>query len=458
MMATATATATATAVRIDEVLSPVVSPISPILAKMKEQFLRLEIPISIPTMPLAAAHSNVFREPATQHVDLENPEITCWLLDTRSLWPGDNILSADGAAKALSLISLPEQNVVTTKMFIADAKMSLGSALLKRLFISKTLGIPWKDVKLARRGNEKHGKPCAVDDTGRSIDGIDFNVSHQNGLVALIGWNGQRRHRYSPGGHIQGVLSPRVTEVDVMVGVDIVCVNEKETATTTIDEEGFENWVDIYDQVFSDEERFQMKYFVDYVTLLDGSTLSGDEIDRSDRIQQRNQHITLKTPSGRECSFSSELVIDAKLRRFYTYFCYKEAYIKLAGEALLAPWLKQLEFFNVRSPKPGTIARCSTHGTWGEEIDDVEVKLHRRVVEDVKMKVQAFEEDFMFSTAIQGNISGLKIPSFQNVNLQKDILAFAGENLDTFKRPAPEVKDVRSPVDLMSPWESRYWS
>lgn len=117
-------------------------------------------------------------------------------------------------------------------------------------------------------------------------------------------------------------------------------------------------------------------------------------------------------------------MIDAKLRRFYSFFCYKEAYIKLAGEALLAPWLKELEFQNVRSPKPGTVARCSTHGTWGEKVSDVEVVLHGSKVDDVKMTLQAFEENFMLATAVQG-LQDLEAPPFTKLDLENDVLAFA---------------------------------
>ncbi|KAK3720015.1 hypothetical protein LTR37_004138 [Vermiconidia calcicola] len=353
-----------------------------------------------------------------------NPgEVTCWLLDTRGLWPGDNILMADGAAEALSLISVPEQNIIKGKMFVQDARMSLASALLKRLFISQTLGMKWRDVRMSRKGNAKHGKPCAVDGVGRPIAGIDFNVSHQGGLVALIGYNGRKNHEYTPSGMVYGMISPTPQDEDVMVGVDIVCVNERDDYRT-IDAEGYDGWVDIYEYVFSGEERWSMKYDVDYITLNDGSILPSHEIGRHDRCIERNKHICLKTPEGRDHSFTSDVILDSKLRRFYTYFCYKESYIKLAGEALLAPWLKQLEFFNVRSPKPGQPARCSKHGTWGEEVDDVEVHMHGRNVNDVKMKIQAFEENFMLSTAIQGEIQGIKVPAFKSLNLESDVLAF----------------------------------
>ena len=374
-----------------------------------------------------------------------NGEITCWLLDTRTLWPGTNIFSASGAAEALSLISLPEQNVVTTKMFIPDARTSLGSALLKRLYISQTLGIPWKDVKLGRKHDKKHGKPCAVDGAGRPIAGIDFNISHQNGLVTLIGWDGRKQHRRNSLGGVDGIISPSsaLDKDQVMVGVDIVCVNERDDFRT-IDSEGFDGWVDIYDSIFSDEERWSMKYDADYVTLLDGSILTSEDLGRHDRCISRNKDITVTTQAGKEVTFNSELLLEAKLRRFYTFFCYKESYIKLAGEALLAPWLKQLEFFNVRSPKPGTQARCSTHGTWGEELDDIEVHLHGRPVTDVKMKIQAFEENFMLGTAMQGNIQGLDIPSYKKLDLNSDVLAFAEDHLKSKDKPTDD--DVKTPM------------
>lgn len=409
---------------------------SGLVVSARKRALSQRLPLSISTnfpdiSSLMNGIASSFSQTTIPLPEPDGGEITCWLLDTRSLWPGQNIWSAPGAAEAMALVSMAEQKTISTKMFIQDARMSLGSALLKRLFISKTLDIPWKDVGLARKGDPKHGKPCAVDVVGRPIEGIDFNVSHQAGLVALIGWNGKKRHRYHPNGGIEGYISPSTNfEPDVMVGVDIVCVNERDDYRT-IDAEGLDGWVDIYDFVFSDEERWSMKYDVDYITLLDGTILGRDEIGRHDRCITRNKQIALTTPTGQDVKFNSDLLVDAKLRRFYTYFCYKEAYIKLAGEALLAPWLKQLEFFNVRSPKPGTVARCSTIGQWGEEVDDVEVHMNGQEVSDVKMKIQSYEESFMISTAIQGEINGLRVPSFKKLDLRSDILAYAHKHLST---------------------------
>ena len=118
-----------TATAVQTVLSHPVCTISPLVAKMKEHFLSLDIPLPISSMPYFDL----------KPVESNGPEIVTWFLDTRTMWPGENIFTAKGAAEALSLISQPEQNVVTTKMFVADARMSLGSALLKRLFVSLSL-------------------------------------------------------------------------------------------------------------------------------------------------------------------------------------------------------------------------------------------------------------------------------------------------------------------------------
>ncbi|KAK4624730.1 4'-phosphopantetheinyl transferase A [Fulvia fulva] len=408
---------------------------SGLVVSARKRALSQKLPLSLPNFrDITTLMNGLASSIPSTTLSLSGPhggDISCWLLDTRSLWPGQNIWAAPGAAEAMALISMAEQKTVSTKMFIQDAKMSLGSALLKRLFVSKTLDIAWKDVAFARKGDPKHGKPCAVDAVGRPIAGIDFNVSHQAGLVALIGWNGKKQQKYLPDGGIERHRSPNSNfDPDVMVGVDIVCVNERDDYRT-IDEEGLDGWVDIYDFVFSDEERWSMKYDIDYVTLLDGAILGREEIGRYDRCIERNKQISLKTPTGTEVQFNSDLLVDAKLRRFYTFFCYKEAYIKLAGEALLAPWLKQLEFFNVRSPKPGQVARCSTHGQWGEEVDDVEVHMHGQEVNDVRMKIQSFEESFMLSTAIQGKIEGIKVPAFKTLDLRNDVLSYAQKHLNT---------------------------
>lgn len=290
-------------------------------------------------------------------------------------------------------------------MFIADAKMSLASALLKRLYISRALDIPWKNVLITRKGDPKHGKPCAVLPKGCPFT-FDFNVSHQNGLVSLIGWKG----------------TPGSSAAEVQVGTDIVCVNERDDYRT-IDTEGFDAWIDIYTDIFSEQERWDMKFSLDRITLLNGLVVPASSLNRLDRCIVRNKPLSVTLPTGETHHFSSDLIVEAKLRRFYSFFCYKEAFIKLSGEALLAPWLTDLEFQNVRSPLPGTQARCSTLGTWGERVDDVEVLLHGEKVEDVNMTLQAFEEDFMLATAVKG--TEMQVPEWRRLDLGSEVLAFA---------------------------------
>ncbi|OCL08469.1 4'-phosphopantetheinyl transferase [Glonium stellatum] len=327
--------------------------------------------------------------------------ITCWLLDTRFLWPGDSI--GHSASEALELVSPEERENAKRKYHIADAKMALGSALLKRLFVSKSLGLPWSDIRFGRRRDPQHGKPCCLLPDG-SIAPIEFNVSHQAGLVALVGCQ----------------------VADMELGADIVCVNERNDYRV-IDQDGFDGWVDVYQEIFSAEESWDMKYNTDPFKLLDGTEVTPAEIGRNDRCCTRDKELTVTLKSGEDRTFSSDLLIDTKLRRFYTFWCYKEAFIKLTGEALLAKWIKDLEFRNVRAPAAGTVARCSTLGSWGERVDDVEIWLHQRRLEDVKMEIQAFEEDFMIAIAAKpaSKLPLDNFPKFASLNLEQDILAVA---------------------------------
>ena len=253
--------------------------------------------------------------------------------------------------------------------------MDVASALLKRLFVAQALGVAWADVRFGRRGDAKHGKPCALLRDGRPAP-VDFNVSHQAGLVALVG----------------------CAAAAVGVGVDVVCVNERDDYRV-IDQAGFEGWVDMYDDVFSPAESWDIKYTVDAFKLLDGTVVTPDVLGRHDRCCLRHEELAITVPSGEQRKVSSDLVVDAKLRRFYAFWCYKEAYIKLTGEALMAKWIKDLEFQNVRAPTPGTAPRCSVHGVWGERVSDVDICLNQERVDDVRMEIQAFEEHYMIAYA-----------------------------------------------------------
>ncbi|KAH4001585.1 hypothetical protein HBI81_029470 [Parastagonospora nodorum] len=371
--------------------------------------------------------------------DIPGSSLTCWLLDTRSIWPGKKIVDSASAREALQLVSPEERENITRKFHIADARMSLGSALLKRLFVHKSLGIPWKDITFGRKRDPKHGKPCALLPPSPSNPStpipapLEFNISHQAGLVVLVGC--------------------KTADLDAELGVDIVCVNER-NEYRTIDSEGFDAWIDIYSEIFSDEESWDMKYNCDAFPLLNGKIVTPAilQAHRHDRCTRRNQTLKVKL-DGEDVTFDSELVIDAKLRRFFTFWCYKEAYIKLDGEALLAKWIPRLEFRNVRAPKQGTVARCSTHGTWGERVCDAEVWFTKaagsggpagvdalnmrsgesRRLDDTRVEIQAFEENFMIGVAAKMRSStiegGGRLPEvltkFEGLDLEADVMGVA---------------------------------
>lgn len=308
------------------------------------------------------------------------------------------------AAAELQLVSPTERETITRKYHIADARMSLASALLKRLYVSRALGIPWSEVRYGRKRDPTHGKPCALLPDGSQAP-VEFNVSHQNGLVALVGST-------SPGAEL---------------GVDIVHTSERLAATyKLIDREGLDGWVEIYDEIFSEEESWDMKFNVDPFPLLDGTEVTAEMLGRHDRVTRRGLPVVATLPSGEKRSFSSDLIIDAKLRKFYVYWCFKEAYIKLDGEALLAKWIKELEFKNVRAPRPGTQARCATYGVWGERISDCEAWLKRKRLTDVQLEIQSFEEDFMIGVAAKPAAQlPSHVPDFKSLDLQSEVLAYA---------------------------------
>lgn len=305
------------------------------------------------------------------------------------------------APHELSLLPEAEQEPILRKYHLADARMSLASALLKRTYISKTLSVPWEAVHYGRSGHPVHGKPCYKPASGAAAP-VEFNVSHQAGLVALLG-------AAAPG----------------EVGVDVVCVDERDDWGAVDERGGWLGWVDTYEDFFSEQDLWEMKFTVpDGIRLLDGTVVTADELGRHDRCVTRDQTLTVTlAATGETRTFNSDLIIEAKLRRFYTFWCYKEAFIKLTGEAMMAPWLRDVEFRNVRAPMPGTVPRCSTHGVWGERVSGVEVWLRDEHVKDVRLEIQAYEEKYMVSVAVKGGKGDEEI-SWEGLNLQRDILEF----------------------------------
>lgn len=245
-------------------------------------------------------------------------------------------------------------------MFVRDAKMALGSHLLKHYVISKLHGVPWRETTITR---DAKTKPVYVDPaTGRQP--VSFNVSHQAGLVALVAVAG-----YHPEGGA------------VDVGVDVVCVSERRDRDhRMVADEGWPAYVDMHADVFAPGEAEYLKYRV--LSVAPGGALSAG-------------------------SSSAEAVLDFKLRCFYTLWCLREAYVKMTGEALLAEWLRELEFRAFLPPVAAAATATTTETAEGkEEAQGVAVKVEDvwfkgQKVEDANVCIRSWGSDYMTCTAVR---------------------------------------------------------
>lgn len=294
-------------------------------------------------------------------------EVFRWLLDVKDLWPSPNeqIVKTESTAnwatghdvaEALSLLPPAERAKVVRFYHPRDAKLSLGSSLLKRRAITHACQVVWDDAIISYDHNHK---PCYKPADPKELN-VEFNVSHHGTLVSLVGFAGSA----------------------VKLGTDIVQVNwEKDYPT--IQRDGFRAWVNIYEAVFSNRE----------VT-----------------------DIIAYTPTLSE----AQDAMKAKLRRFYAHWCLREAYIKMTGEALLAPWLKDLEFRNVQVPPPVAFTgQEDRSGGWGHICTEYDIWFKGKKVIDVKMELQAFGKDYMIATAVsETNVS---LSPFKQLDIKSDV-------------------------------------
>jgi 4'-phosphopantetheinyl transferase len=286
---------------------------------------------------------------------------------------------------------------------VKDAKMSLASHLLKHLVITKYCGVPWSKSTISRDSN---GKPCFIPASGSPT--MDFNVSHQAGIVSLIASIGF------------------MEKVDV--GTDVVCANEREKHDHDhIEKSGFFDWVDMHGDVFAESELNHMK--LSPVSLGIG-TLTGFAKDTVSRCQRRNETLTLKINGGageeKTVRVDSDTVIDVKLRRFYAMWCLREAYVKMTGEALLAPWLKELEISDVEAPRAADQAAEGSLGQGGVA-RDFQIYFKGKAVTDVKMELVAMGKHYMVGSSVRlpKGETEWSMGKWQMLGLEADILPVA---------------------------------
>ncbi|KAI4188283.1 MAG: hypothetical protein L6R41_002234 [Letrouitia leprolyta] len=308
----------------------------------------------------------------SSHDITEVPEVFRWAFDVQPEWPSPDIIKPgrDAAPRwatepeadhALRLLPSQEREKVLRFYHVRDAKLSLASQLLKHCAISQTCNVPWSESTISR--NERH-KPCYIPPSGVNKQ-IEFNVSHHGTLVVLAG----------------------SAHSNVQIGVDVVQVDNSKDLPK-VRQEGWQSWVNTYEAVFSSKE------VQDIVSWEPSESLNDD-----DRYK-------------------------AKIRHFYAHWCLKEAYVKMTGEALMAPWLQDMEFRNVQVPRAASeVSIMETDNEWGEICSDVEIWRHGSKLTQVKMELQAFRDDYMIGTAI--STLGVFILPYKQLNLRQDIYSIA---------------------------------
>lgn len=220
--------------------------------------------------------------------------------------------------------------------------MSLASHFLKHYVLSKTLGIPWSSTAITR---DTHGKPVYIAPDGNQP--LQFNVSHQNGIVALAA--------------VSNYDGPGPADV----GVDVVCVGERESRDhQLIKTEGWGKFVDMHSDVFGTSETKELKSL---------PSLAGHDKE----------------------------TIDAHLRKFYALWCLREAYVKMTGEALLAAWLHELEFQDFKGP----VAAAADAQAAGDPEDTI-IRQHAvlfkgKRVDDANICLRSLGKDYMTCTAVR---------------------------------------------------------
>ncbi|RDW90509.1 4'-phosphopantetheinyl transferase family protein [Aspergillus mulundensis] len=311
-----------------------------------------------------------------------SPVLTRWYLDTRHL------TASTTALPLLETLQATDQTAVQKYYHVKDKHMSLASNLLKYLFIHQTCRVPWSSIVISRTP-DPHRRPCYIPPADSQSGGkdtvvnVEFNVSHQASMVAIAGTT----------------ISPDRTPKPE-VGVDITCVNERQGRKgeeRSLD--ALHKYIDIFSEVFSAAEMDAM----------------------------RSLHGAPSSPS-----LTGEPLVEYGYRLFYTYWALKEAYIKMTGEALLAPWLRELEFSNVIAP--AAVAESGeVVDQFGEPYTGVKTALYKDVVQDVRIEVAALDGDYLFATAARGGELGAGSQSgaenesqdpwmpFEKLDIERDI-------------------------------------
>jgi 4'-phosphopantetheinyl transferase len=266
----------------------------------------------------------------------------------------------------LALLPEAEQASVQRYFRAPDRALSLSSALLKHLAIARLCHVPWSATHLRK---EEWGKPY-YDPPAGATRGAEFNVSH-HGLVVVLAGAG---HAVGAGGKAGD--GPR------RVGIDVARVDVSGTAKTVAERGSWESWTQIWADVFSAAEMVEIAGA--------GGTL------------------------------------EARLRGFYARWALKEAYLKVSGQGLGAPWVKEVEFRAVRVPGKG-----AGEWGWGEVVRDVQVWVRGVRSTEVALELQGLGGGYIVATAVQGGHGGEPFPPFEEVSVERDVFPLANGAWDS---------------------------
>lgn len=187
------------------------------------------------------------------------------------------------------------------------------------------------------------------------------------------------------------------------MGTDVTCWNErKKHDDEHIEKKGLFDWIDMHADVFAESEVTWMK--LGPLDLELGSEMYGYSKDTISRCERRGGSVEVEITRNNAIErvrVSKDDIIDAKLRRFYTMWCLREAYVKMTGEALLAPWLQELEILDVQAPKPHVDAKDSSSLLQGEGIRSGIIVFKGKRILDVYMEVLGVGQDYMIAGCVR---------------------------------------------------------
>lgn len=215
-----------------------------------------------------------------------------------------------------------------------------------------------------------------------------------------------------------------------------MCVKEREKPDwESVGKAGLFKWIDSHAEVFAASELSEMRLGAPPLSQVLAPTLAsrirrtGFTNDYLSRCQWPDQNVTVKAEhvgdEEEDVVIKGKDVVAAKIRRFYAFWCLREAYVKMSGEGLAAPWLKELEIWGVRVPEP---AVSKDDLAEGETVSGFGVSFKGRQVTGVKMELTAVGDQYMFASAVWMSRGvaerGVQLCPWTRLQLE-DILALA---------------------------------